>query len=66
MTPVVRVGDTVRRTAGPWTPAVHGLLRYILLRRCDSIWLRERLRAVVQALPRRSWGGRLTRWVMEC
>ncbi|WP_224763527.1 phosphotransferase [Salinibacterium sp. ZJ70] len=26
MTAVVRVGDTVRREAGPWTPAVHALL----------------------------------------
>lgn len=26
---VVRVGDTVRRSAGPWTPAVHELLRYL-------------------------------------
>lgn len=26
MQPVVRVGDTVRRIAGPWTPAVHALL----------------------------------------
>ncbi|MFB4274094.1 phosphotransferase enzyme family protein [Nonomuraea sp. MTCD27] len=26
---VVRVGDTVRRPAGPWTPAVHGLLRHL-------------------------------------
>ena len=25
----VRVGDTVRRRAGPWTPAVHGLLRFL-------------------------------------
>jgi hypothetical protein len=25
----VRVGDTVRRRAGPWTPAVHSLLRYL-------------------------------------
>lgn len=22
---VVRIGDTVRRPAGPWTPAVHAL-----------------------------------------
>ncbi len=29
MTAVVRVGDTVRRTAGPWTPAVHALLRHL-------------------------------------
>jgi Ser/Thr protein kinase RdoA (MazF antagonist) len=26
---VVRVGDTVRRPAGPWTPAVHDLLRHV-------------------------------------
>jgi Phosphotransferase enzyme family len=29
MTPVVRVGDTVRRAAGPWTPTIHALLRHI-------------------------------------
>lgn len=26
---VVRVGDTVRRTTGPWTPAVHALLQHL-------------------------------------
>jgi Ser/Thr protein kinase RdoA (MazF antagonist) len=26
---VVKVGDTVRRVAGPWTPAVHALLRHL-------------------------------------
>jgi hypothetical protein len=26
---VVRVGDTVRRPAGPWTPTVHAVLRHI-------------------------------------
>ncbi|GHJ17078.1 aminoglycoside phosphotransferase/kinase family protein [Micromonospora sp. AKA38] len=26
---VVRVGDTVRRQAGPWTPAVHALLDHL-------------------------------------
>src|SRR5438034_8054964 len=25
----VRIGDTVHRRAGPWTPAVHALLRYL-------------------------------------
>ena len=29
MTAVVRVGDTVRRQAGRWTPAVHALLRHL-------------------------------------
>ncbi len=28
---VVRVGETVRRSAGPWTPAVHALLRHLEL-----------------------------------
>ena len=27
--PVVRVGDTVRRRTGPWTPAVHALLEHL-------------------------------------
>ena len=26
---LVRVGDTVRRPAGPWTPAVHALLVHL-------------------------------------
>lgn len=26
---VVRIGSTVRRSCGPWTPAVHGLLRHL-------------------------------------
>jgi hypothetical protein len=29
LTPVVRVGDTVRRAQGPWSPAVHALLRHL-------------------------------------
>lgn len=29
VTQVVRVGDTVRREAGPWTPAVHALLKHL-------------------------------------
>ncbi len=29
LAPVVRVGATVRRTAGPWTPTIHALLRHV-------------------------------------
>lgn len=29
LTPVVRVGDTVRRAQGPWSPAVHALLHHL-------------------------------------
>lgn len=27
---IVRVGDTVRRTPGPWTPPVHTLLEHLV------------------------------------
>ena len=33
---VVRVGDTVRRTSGPWTPTVHALLRELQLAGFDA------------------------------
>jgi Phosphotransferase enzyme family len=32
VTPVVRVGDTVRRIPGPWSPAVHRLLDHLAAR----------------------------------
>ena len=35
-TPVVRVEDTVRRATGPWSPAVHGLLRHLERRSFDG------------------------------
>ena len=33
---VVRVGDTIRRSTGPWTPAVHALLTYLELAGFDG------------------------------
>jgi Phosphotransferase enzyme family len=36
VTPVVRVGDTVRRVPGPWSPAVHRLLDYLAARGFDG------------------------------
>ncbi len=32
MGPVARVGDTVRRRSGPWTPTIHDLLRHVRAR----------------------------------
>ncbi len=29
MTAVVRVGDTVRRAAGSWTPTIHAFMRHL-------------------------------------
>jgi hypothetical protein len=39
MTPVVRVGDTVRRGAGAWTASVHDLLRHVQAR--QVLWVPE-------------------------
>jgi hypothetical protein len=36
ITAIVRVGDTVRRSAGPWTAAVHALLRHLEARGFDA------------------------------
>jgi Ser/Thr protein kinase RdoA (MazF antagonist) len=41
MDPVVRVGSTVRRAAGPWTESVHALLQYVRGRGID--WVPEPL-----------------------
>src|ERR1700728_4879461 len=35
LNPVVRVGNTVRRPAGPWTPTIHALLRHVRTRGFD-------------------------------
>ncbi|WP_285101889.1 aminoglycoside phosphotransferase family protein [Promicromonospora sp. MEB111] len=55
MNAVVRVGDTVRRTAGPWTPTVHEYLRHVRGRGITEVpepfGLDERGREVVSFLP---------------
>jgi hypothetical protein len=57
MTRVVRVGATVRRTAGPWTPAVHALLRHVheagFTRVPTPLGLDARGREVLSLLPGR-------------
>jgi Ser/Thr protein kinase RdoA (MazF antagonist) len=51
----VRVGDTVRRAAGPWTPAVHALLRHLEAVGFDraprALGFDERGREVLSYLP---------------
>jgi hypothetical protein len=55
MNTVVRVGDTVRRTAGPWTPTVHEYLRHVRARGVtevpEPLGFDERGREVVSFLP---------------
>jgi len=38
---VWRIGDTVRRRAGPWTPAVHALLLHLEQRGFAAAWLEQ-------------------------
>jgi Ser/Thr protein kinase RdoA (MazF antagonist) len=51
----IRVGDTVRRTAGPWTPTVHALLQHLRARGIDWVpaphGLDEQGREVLDFLP---------------
>jgi len=55
MTAVVRVGDTVRRTAGPWTPTIHAFLRHLrasgFTLAPEPLGLDERGREILTLLP---------------
>jgi Ser/Thr protein kinase RdoA (MazF antagonist) len=55
MTAVVRVGDTVRRTAGAWTPTVHAFLRHLRASGFDRVpeplGIDDRGREILSLLP---------------
>jgi hypothetical protein len=55
MTAVVRVGDTVRRTAGPWTPTIHALMRHLRASGFELVpeplGIDERGREIISRLP---------------
>jgi len=57
MTPVVRVGDTVRRGAGPWTPTIHALLRHLraagFAQVPEPLGIDDRGREIISLLPGR-------------
>lgn len=68
----VRIGDTVHRRAGPWTPAVHALLAY--LHRVgfglvpEPLGMDEQGRAVLSFIPGEVHGGwpdPLPSWMFE-
>ncbi len=52
---VVRVGDTVRRPTGPWTPAVHAFLRHLEAAGFDGaprvLGIDERGREILEYIP---------------
>src|SRR4051812_2456245 len=55
MTTVVRVGNTVRRTAGPWTPTVHAFMRHLRASGFglvpEPLGIDERGREIISLLP---------------
>jgi hypothetical protein len=55
MTPVVRVGDTVRRAAGSWTPTVHAFMRHLRASGFDRVpeplGIDNRGREIISLLP---------------
>ena len=54
MTAVVRIGDTVRRTAGPWTPTVHAFMRHLRASGFadpEPLGIDERGREIISLLP---------------
>src|SRR5689334_24989238 len=55
MTAVARVGDTVRRAAGPWTPTVHAFMRHLRASGFDHVpeplGIAERGREIISLLP---------------
>ena len=62
-TAVVRVGDTVRRQAGPWTPTVHAYLRHIRARGFtgapEGLGVDAKGREVLQFIPGETLGDAL-------
>jgi hypothetical protein len=56
----VRVGDTVRRPTGPWTPAVHGLLAHLARAGLSGVprvrGFDERGREILDFLPGEAYG----------
>jgi aminoglycoside phosphotransferase len=58
----VRVGDTVRRTTGAWTPAVHALLRYLEARDFPAPRVQgidEQGREILGYLPGEAYSGNI-------
>jgi len=56
----VRIGDTVRRRAGPWTPSVHALLRYLEHHGFDAprvIGVDDQGREVLEFIPGEAHAG---------
>ena len=65
----VRVGDTVRRPTGPWTPAVHGLLNHLAAAGLPGVprvlGFDDRDREILDYLPGEAYGEQVPDEVLE-
>jgi len=64
---VTRVGDTVRRSAGPWTPTIHALLTWVRARGVECVpepqGFDDRGREVLSWIPGQVGGWPVPAWV---
>jgi len=71
MNDATRVGDTVRRRAGPWTPAVHALLRFLEKARFEAPHARgvdekgREVLAYIEGDVHPGWPDSIPDWVMD-
>src|SRR5882757_4970271 len=65
----VRVGSTVRRPTGPWTPAVHGLLNHLAAAGLAGVprvlGFDDRGREILDFLPGEAYGEQVPDEVLE-
>ena len=51
----MRIGDTVRRPTGPWTPTIHALLQHLRAAGCvavpEPLGIDDRGREIISLLP---------------
>lgn len=66
---VVRVGDTVRRTSGPWTATIHALLAWVRAQGVDGVpaplGLDDQGREILSFLPGQVGGWPLPDWIWD-
>jgi phosphotransferase family enzyme len=63
-TGVVRVGETVRRPTGPWTPTIHAYLRHIraagFTAAPEVVGIDDRGREILSYIPGETWGDNIS------
>src|SRR5438552_19144394 len=59
-TGIVRIGETLRRPAGPWTPTIHAFLRHLhasgFAAAPEVVGLGDQGREILTHIPGATWG----------